>query len=338
MISYATVQDQFCSSYDKRKLCSYDVEFVDQPTRPLLHQTSRFLYFEKGNGNIKIDGISYAIVPDTFIAILPWETTVIDEVNESMQFIKVVYNSDFISQSMKSTYNTSNELLSVLTPIGNTPVIYCTQEEAAIIRGILNQIKNETGIESIHDIQEEKELSQIYVTNKLCELLIHFKRFITKKECIQHDGTMIELDQRNEIFKYMYSHLKEKQTLTKISGIFYMSESAISKYIMDVTGFSFGDLLNEMRIVKAIDLLTYTDMTLHEIADITGFSDASHISKVFNERVGTTPKLYQNIYRNTHETFGEKEKVSVLKLLHLFMKIIWKILKFKMLPTNFQLT
>lgn len=315
MISYATVQDQFCSSYDKRKLCSYDVEFVDQPTRPLLHQTSRFLYFEKGNGNIKIDGISYAIVPDTFIAILPWETTVIDEVNESMQFIKVVYNSDFISQSMKSTYNTSNELLSVLTPIGNTPVIYCTQEEAAIIRGILNQIKNETGIESIHDIQEEKELSQIYVTNKLCELLIHFKRFITKKECIQHDGTMIELDQRNEIFKYMYSHLKEKQTLTKISGIFYMSESAISKYIMDVTGFSFGDLLNEMRIVKAIDLLTYTDMTLHEIADITGFSDASHISKVFNERVGTTPKLYQNIYRNTHETFGEKEKSVSFKII-----------------------
>ena len=80
MVSYATVQDQFCSSYDKRKLCSYDIEFIDRPTRPLLHQTSRFLFIEKGNGNIKINGMNYKIIPNTFIAILPWETTEIDVV------------------------------------------------------------------------------------------------------------------------------------------------------------------------------------------------------------------------------------------------------------------
>ncbi len=308
MVSYATVQDQFCSSYDKRKLCSYDIEFIDRPTRPLLHQTSRFLFIEKGSGNIKINGVDYKIIPNTFIAILPWETTEINIVDESLQFVKIIYNSDFISQSMKSTYNTSNDLLSILTPIGNYPVIYCTEEEAKIIKGILNEIKNETGVESIYDVLEEKELSKIYVTNKLCELLIHFKRFITKKDCRQEDGHSIELDDRNAIFRYMYSHLNEKQTLTKISAMFYMSESAISKYITDVTGFSFRDLLNEMRIVKAMDLLTYTDMTLNEIADLCGFTDASHISKVFNDRVGTTPKVYQNIYRNTHDIFGEREK------------------------------
>lgn len=308
MVSYATVQDQFCSSYDKRKLCSYDIEFIDRPTRPLLHQTSRFLFFEKGCGNIKINGVDYKIIPNTFIAILPWETTEINVVDESLQFVKIIYNSDFISQSMKSTYNTSNDLLSILTPIGNYPVIYCTEEEAKTIKGILNEIKNETGVESIYDVLEEKELSKIYVTNKLCELLIHFKRFITKKDCRQEDGHSIELDDRNAIFRYMYSHLNEKQTLTKISAMFYMSESAISKYITDVTGFSFRDLLNEMRIVKAMDLLTYTDMTLNEIADLCGFTDASHISKVFNDRVGTTPKVYQNIYRNTHDIFGEREK------------------------------
>ena len=308
MVSYATVQDQFCSSYDKRKLCSYDIEFIDRPTRPLLHQTSRFLFIEKGCGNIKINGIDYKIIPNTFIAILPWETTEINIVDESLQFVKIIYNSDFISQSMKSTYNTSNDLLSILTPIGNYPVIYCTDDEAKIIKGILNEIKNETGVESIYDVLEEKELSKIYVTNKLCELLIHFKRFITKKDCRQEDGHSIELDDRNAIFRYMYSHLNEKQTLTKISAMFYMSESAISKYITDVTGFSFRDLLNEMRIVKAMDLLTYTDMTLNEIADLCGFTDASHISKVFNDRVGTTPKVYQNIYRNTHDIFGEREK------------------------------
>lgn len=45
-----------------------------------------------------------------------------------------------------------------------------------------------------------------------------------------------------------------------------MSESSISKYVMDVTGLTFSDLVNEMRIVKMMDLLMYTDMTLNELA------------------------------------------------------------------------
>lgn len=308
MPNYATVQDQFCSSYDKRKLCGFDYEFVDSPTRPLLHQTSRFLYFMKGKGTIVIDGQNYKIIPDTWIAILPWETTEITEVDEPLQFIKCVYNSDFISQTMKSTYNTGNEMFSILTPIGNTPVIYCTPGEAKTILGIFDDIKNEVGVDSIFDITEEKELTNVYVTNKLCELLIMFKRYITKKECIQEDGTPIELRQRSEIFKYMYSHLNEKQTLTKLSGMFYMSESAISNYIYTVTNYSFSDLLNEMRITKATDLLTNTDLTLDAIAETVGFTDASHIAKVFAERTGVSPKTYRNIYTSVVNRFSEKEK------------------------------
>lgn len=338
MWKFATVQDQWCSSYDKRKLCSFDIEFIDMPTRPLLHQTSRFLYIKSGSGNIKIDGIDYKLVPDTFIAILPWETTVINVVDEPLQFIKIVYNSDFISQSMKSIYNTDNEVFSVLTPIGNTPVVYCTKDEARIILGIMNEIKNETGVESIYDIPEEKELSKIYVTNKLCELLIHFKRFITKKECVQNDGNSIELDQRNAIFRYMYSHLNEKQTLTKVAAMFYMSESAISKYITDVTGFSFGDLLNEMRIVKAMDLLTYTDLTLNEISELTGFTDASHISKVFNEKIGTSPKVYKNIYRNKLEIFGEKEKSASYEIITYIYKNFHEDLKIQDVAAKFHMS
>ena len=42
------IQEQYCSSYDKRKLCSYDVEFIDSDTKPLIHQASRFWFFMKG--------------------------------------------------------------------------------------------------------------------------------------------------------------------------------------------------------------------------------------------------------------------------------------------------
>ena len=50
----------------------------------------------------------------------------------------------------------------------------------------------------------------------------------------------------------------------------HLSESSISKYVMDVTGLTFSDLVNEMRIVKMMDLLMYTDMTLNELAEQSG--------------------------------------------------------------------
>ena len=91
----------------------------------------------------------------------------------------------------------------------------------------------------------------------------------------------------------MYSHLNEKQTLAKLSGVFFMSESAISKYIYNVTNYTFNDLLNEMRITKATDLLVNTDLNQEEIAQLVGYNDSSHFSKTFKEQANVTPKEYR---------------------------------------------
>ncbi len=312
---FTEIQNQFCSQYNKRKLCSYDVEYIDGPTKPLIHQTSRFVFFEKGEGTITINSKPYHIEPNTFMALLPWDISEINEVTKPFQLIKCIYNSDFVTQSMKTNYNTSNELFGILTPIGNVPVLHCTDEEKNKILSIFEEIKNEVGIESIYDVEEEKELTNVYVTNKLCELLILYKRYITKKDVTHHDGAPVELDKRNNIFKYMYSHLSEKQTLTILSGIMYMSESSISKYILDVTGYTFTDLLNEMRIVKTMDLLTYTNMTLNDIAELVGFSDASHVIRVFTNKTGISPKTYRSMYNSITNIFDEKDRSLNFKVI-----------------------
>ena len=46
------------------------------------------------------------------------------------------------------------------------------------------------------------------------------------------------------------------------------------------------DLLNEMRVVRTLDFLAYTDLNLEELAEILGFVDSAHISRVFMARTG----------------------------------------------------
>ena len=103
---------------------------------------------------------------------------------------------------------------------------------------------------------------------------------------------------KSELLLYIYSHLNEKLTLKQLSQLFHMSENSISSYITKTTGFSFFDLLNEMRVGRTIDFLLYTDLTLEELAEILGFVDSAHISKIFAARIGMKVNDYRRIYQN----------------------------------------
>lgn len=302
------IEGQYVSSADKRKLCSYDVEFIEDVTRPIIHQVARFWFFTKGKAKIAIDGKSYDIVPNTLVAIMPWQTTEILMVKEPLCLEKIRYNFDVINNLIRTEYNVTSRFIKISDPIEEHPVLLLTTEEIKIVKGIMDVIRDEVGIESIYDEPDEKELTSLLVSNKIAELLIYFKRFINKKQCITKDGETIELEQRPAIFKYIYSHLADHPTLTQLSLVFNMSEEAISKYLMDVTGMSLAALANEMRIAKTTDLLIYTNLALTDIAFFVGYSDASHLIKNFNERVNSMPTQYREIYQAKEDIFKEKDR------------------------------
>lgn len=308
------IQEQYCSSYDKRKLCSYDIEYIDSETKPLIHTSSRFWFFLSGKATIMINGREYPVKQNSFVAILPWDTTIITKVKEPIHFIKIVYNSEFL-YDVRYNYNTSGEFLSLINPIVENPVIQLTKEEVRYVTMVMDQIKAEVGTESMYDIPKEKILSNIFVSNKLIELLIAFVRIASKVDLKRIDGKSMELDDRPAIYKYIYSHISQNVTLKVLSEIFYMSESSISKYISDVTGLSFSDLVNEMRITKTVDLLTYTDLSLNDIAEFVGFSDASYLIKTFTKRMNLSPSEYRNIYQAKEHIFKEKDKSVSFEIL-----------------------
>ncbi|MCC2816099.1 AraC family transcriptional regulator [Lachnoclostridium pacaense] len=161
-----------------------------------------------------------------------------------------------------------------------------------------------------------QELSNLYITNKLIEIIIHFLR-AKKAASLPPSARIIE---PSEIFQYLYSHLNEKITLSMLSQIFYMSESSISAYITRTTGLSFFDLLNEMRIGKTINFLLYTDFTLEELAEILGFVDSAHISKVFSARVG----MKANEFRATYQKVGSLCRIKDRKDFYTIVSYIYR--------------
>lgn len=302
MAEIVPMQSLYCSMQDENKICSFDIEVLTEPTTPLIHPMSRFWLINSGEGTLMLNNRPYHLKPGAVVSVLPWQISDIVEVESPIQFFVIAYYFDNVNEIIKTFYNPGSEPLSIVQSLTRNPVLYLEGEALASMQKLFLQIREEIGMESAFapaaDVPKtaSREFSNLYITNKLIEIII----------CLVRDQAAVSpsSDPRtvepSEIFQYLYSHLNEKITLSMLSRIFYMSESSISSYITSTTGLSFFDLLNEMRIGKTINFLLYTDFTLEELAEILGFVDSAHISKVFSARIG----MKANEFRNTYQTVG----------------------------------
>lgn len=333
MAKIVPMQSLYCSMQDENKICSFDIEVLTGPTTPLIHPMSRFWLVNSGKGTLMLNNRPYDLKPGAVVCVLPWQISDIVEVESPIQFFVMAYYFDNINEIIKTFYNPGNEPLSIIQTLSANPVLYLEGEALASMQKLFLQIKGEIGMEStmesVSDMPQDppihpsaascppsQELSNLYITNKLIEIIIHFLR-AKKAAYLPPSARIIE---PSEIFLYLYSHLNEKITLSMLSQIFYMSESSISAYITRTTGLSFFDLLNEMRIGKTINFLLYTDFTLEELAEILGFVDSAHISKVFSARVG----MKANEFRATYQKVGSLCRIKDRKDFYTIVSYIYR--------------
>lgn len=301
MAKIVPMQSLYCSMQDENKICSFDIQVLTEPTTPLIHPMSRFWLINSGQGTLMLNNRPYSLKPGALVSVLPWQISDITQVTSPIQFFVMAYYFDNINEITKTFYNPDSPL-SIVKSLSRQPILYLEGDALASMHRLFLQIKEETGMESTLDGGQDthppygRELSNLYITNKLMEILICF---IRSEKTAAYPASPNTIDPSG-IFQYLYGHLNEKTTLSMLSKIFYMSESSISAYITKTTGLSFFDLLGEMRIGKTVNYLLYTDFTLEELAEILGFVDSAHISKVFSARVG----MKANEFRSTYQKIG----------------------------------
>ena len=300
MSNIIKMQDLYFSDYDSHRLCQFYYEVLDQPTTPIIHQMSRFWLINKGRGVLKLQGKEYELKPGTLVSVLPWQVSDIVQVDSPIQYFLLVYYFDGVNDIIKSLYNLGHGPLNLIEDLSQNPVIYCSTGQAKYMHQLFLQLRDELGGGAVPSLETSvaSELGSLFITNKLIELIINLWR-IGKANSSQAAEVSAPAD-RTEILQYMYHHLSEKLTLKTLAKTFYMSESSISLYIVQTTGLTFPNLLNEMRVGKTITYLLYTDFTMDELAEILGFVDSSHICKVFAARIG----LKANEFRKTYQKIG----------------------------------
>ncbi|MBY0558932.1 AraC family transcriptional regulator [Hyphomicrobium sp.] len=101
---------------------------------------------------------------------------------------------------------------------------------------------------------------------------------------------------RNLLVEYIISHLDGDLSLTKLGQLINRSPYDLCRLFKNTMGTSPHQFIINSRIAKCKILLAAGRLSLAEISFRTGFTDQSHLSRVFRASTGMTPGRYRQSY------------------------------------------
>lgn len=103
------------------------------------------------------------------------------------------------------------------------------------------------------------------------------------------------IDVIDEIKNYITDHYSKNIFLTLLSELFFLNPYYISQLFKKKTGHTYIQYLTNIRIKKARELLTKTNMNVAEVCHRVGYENVRHFSRTFEKIVGVKPSSIRKI-------------------------------------------
>lgn len=113
-------------------------------------------------------------------------------------------------------------------------------------------------------------------------------------EAIQNNHTYSHSLLLSKALAYMRDRLGENLRRDEVARFAGVSPGHLATLMSEHMGKSFTDLLAQMRLDRARDLLRSSDLNLGSIALECGFYDQSHLNKAFRKYLGQSPGQFRN--------------------------------------------
>jgi two-component system, response regulator YesN len=160
--------------------------------------------------------------------------------------------------------------------------------------GVMEKIIGDEYNEFVKEALTVKEL-ETYIVNVMVALAKAIDETIDPMD-VKEQRMIIE-----KAKAYIAACISEKITLKMISEYVYLSETYFSFLFKKVTGITYIDYIQKLRMQEAKKLLVNTNYKVYKIAEMIGYSDYKYFSVQFKKYVALTPKEYRNQGRREAE-------------------------------------
>jgi len=105
-----------------------------------------------------------------------------------------------------------------------------------------------------------------------------------------------EINRIQTIYNYIHQNFNQEVTLDEAISLVNLSKSAFCKFIKRKTNKTFSQIVNQVRLQKAMNLLLETDEPIMQICFDVGYNDPSYFFKQFQKETGFSPKVFRLNY------------------------------------------
>lgn len=108
---------------------------------------------------------------------------------------------------------------------------------------------------------------------------------------------MIELERVQLVYDYVLKNYQEKVSLGEAAKLLSMTKPSFCKFLKKHAKKTFSEIVNEIRISHACDLMMQSNKRISTIAYESGYNDVSYFSRTFKKIIQKSPKEFMAKYR-----------------------------------------
>jgi AraC family transcriptional regulator len=119
------------------------------------------------------------------------------------------------------------------------------------------------------------------------------QNYAVSKPSLEFKANILPQSQLERIIDYMKANLTQDLSILDLATLTNMSKSHFSRSFKQSVGVAPYQYLMQQRVERAKQLLKQQAISISDIALDCGFANQTHLTKVFRQVTGVTPKAYQ---------------------------------------------
>ncbi|MBR5739125.1 MAG: AraC family transcriptional regulator [Lachnospiraceae bacterium] len=141
--------------------------------------------------------------------------------------------------------------------------------------------------------------------NAILQIMTRPNRIKSEKETYIDVTGCSELTK--QVVSYLEAHYQSPCSLEDLSKALSFNKAYLCTAFKKDMKVTIADCLNLIRIRQAAKMISYSELSIGEVAKACGFGTASHFNHVFQHYIGTTPSAVRKAYPN-HILLESEEK------------------------------
>lgn len=119
------------------------------------------------------------------------------------------------------------------------------------------------------------------------------QNYAVSKSALEFKASGLPQSQLERVIDYIKANLTQDLSILDLATLTSMSESHFSRSFKQSVGIAPYQYLMQQRVERAKQLLKQQAISISDIALDCGFANQTHLTKVFRQMTGVTPKAYQ---------------------------------------------